>query len=62
MEDMKIADFNLEKSKEIANKFSDEYGNPYVVLKNNGYQVWSKFMADKCGRDYIWSTEDEDNV
>ena len=58
----KLPDYSIEKAKEVANKFAGEYGQAYVVLKNGGLQVWSKTVADKCGREYIWSTEGEENV
>jgi hypothetical protein len=49
-------DHNLSKAKEIADNWSITKGIDYVVVKNGGWQVWGKGIADRYGREYVYST------
>jgi hypothetical protein len=49
-------DHNLSRVKETADDWSILKGIDYVVVKNGGWQVWAKSIADKCSREYVYST------
>jgi hypothetical protein len=52
----KKTDCNLERAKETADNWSIAKLIDYAVVKNGGWQIWAKSIADKCGRDYVYST------
>lgn len=54
--EQKPVDHNLSRAKETASDWSVTKCIDYVVVKNGGWQVWAKSIADKCGREYVYST------
>lgn len=51
---------SFEYAKETARRFALRYGKPYVVIKGSGWQVWSKEMCEKLGRDWEYCAEVEE--
>lgn len=53
----RLSNHSLEHAKETARTFTLRYGQPYVVIKGSGYQVWSKDMCDRLGREFVYCAE-----
>jgi hypothetical protein len=56
-----LIDHSFEHAKETADRFAIRLGNPYVIVKNSGYQVWSKVWANKCDKEYVYDTSVSDS-